>query len=145
MCRVIICADAYVNGVTFESSGNYMDTGVDYFCILISELFVFAFLSFLLSGFIGRLACFSIVFKDMEDAARAVSLLSHEGADNFVQSVRFFRIMSDCTVILVKAVPAFCRSTEIDRRYEGCDGWYLYNAATKEISSVSLRSIHGQK
>lgn len=73
-------------------------------CITISEDCVSALVSFLPSALVGGPAGFSSEFTGVEYiAVWEIRLSLPEGAQNFRQSVRFSRIMSNCTVNREKA------------------------------------------
>lgn len=78
--------------------------------IEISEFCVFGLVSFILSALVVGPVGFSSDFVSVEDiAARGVVLPLSDGVHNFVRSVRFSRIMSDCTVNPVNAFLGYSR------------------------------------
>lgn len=84
-------------------------------------------------------------FKVRRILLRRVTSSFSERVYNLVQSVEFFRTMSDYTANTVKVYLAYSPSLEVDWLDEGCVGWYPYNVTTGEISAVPPRSIPGQK
>lgn len=62
-----------------------------------------------------------------------------------MQSVRFFRIISNCTFNPVKAFLAYSQPIDVDWLYKGFASSYPQNAATKELIPVPTRSIRVQR
>lgn len=142
---VIIRADAYCDVVLFECGGKLTGTGADFpDCNL--QICACALMTFLLSALAGERVGFSSDFPGVEEiAARGVLLPSLESVHNFVQSVRFVQIMSNCTANPVKHLLGYSLWAEFYCLYERYLGWFPNKTTSGEHSSLPPRSICGQE